>query len=146
MVAFLFSNLLQLQNPFICPMLACAQQLLTAMSRHITADAHASVGGLPGAACNLLGELMFMAVSVGLTEGHLAIPELQSPEGLGAKAGLAQRFVRWDASTAAAAAALEAHQRAAGFLPLLTAAQLQVLGTLLAIYHYRTCMSLQVQA
>ena len=65
---------------------------------------------------------------------------------LAVKAASAQRFLRWDAATAAAAAALEAHQREAGFVPLLTAAQLQLLGMLLAIHHYSACIRLQQRA
>ena len=57
-----------------------------------------------------------------------------------------QRYVRWDAGMAAAAAELEAHQRTAGFEPLLTAAQLQVLGTALAVQHCHTCDAFMLRA
>lgn len=62
-----------------------------------------------------------------------------TPEVSGNLAAAAQRYVRWDAGTAAAAAALEAHQHAAGFQLLLTAEQLQALGTLLALWHCESC-------
>mgnify|MGYP001810821497 CR=1 FL=1 len=88
----------------------------------------------------LLNDLCHAATKVGCL---LTCPD--SSVHANALALLARGFVRWDADMATAAAALEAAQRAKRFEPLLTAAQLQLLGTLLALAHYSACIQYQAE-
>lgn len=91
-----------------------------------------------------MGELTFAALKIQLVKNY----EVSGLEvGIGTDmADMPQRYVRWDASTAAAAAELEAHQHAAGFQPLLTAAQLRQLGTLLAMQYLENCGNCMARA
>ena len=107
-------------------------------------DNRTSLPGLPLPACELWESLAIAATVI--RHVHTSTDKTMTVGHATFLAGSSQRWVRWDASTAEAAAALEAYQRAAGFDPLLTAAQLREVATLLAMQHSENCGNLLQQA